>query len=130
VAGAFRASNPNGVALRRKGGAEMPMMQEGPLEHDGFWLNRHTQVRSPRPACGERSDRAAIRVRGALRESEPDERAPHPNPLPAKSGEREQGSIAAAPQPKHIPLYAPPVHIIKLTETREITPCRWVDPDE
>jgi hypothetical protein len=26
--------------------------------------------------------------------------------------------------------YAPPVHRIKLTETREITPCLWVYPDE
>jgi hypothetical protein len=26
--------------------------------------------------------------------------------------------------------YAPPVHMIKLTETREITPYRWVHPDE
>jgi hypothetical protein len=26
--------------------------------------------------------------------------------------------------------YAPPVHMIKLTETREITPYAWVHPDE
>ena len=26
--------------------------------------------------------------------------------------------------------YAPPVHMIKLTEKREITPYRWVHPDE
>jgi hypothetical protein len=26
--------------------------------------------------------------------------------------------------------YEPPVHMIKLTETREITPYRWVHPDE
>jgi hypothetical protein len=26
--------------------------------------------------------------------------------------------------------YAPPVHMIKLTEAREITPCVWVHPDE
>jgi hypothetical protein len=26
--------------------------------------------------------------------------------------------------------YAPPVHMIKLTEKREITPCVWVHPDE
>ena len=26
--------------------------------------------------------------------------------------------------------YAPPVHMVKLTEAREITPCRWVHPDE
>jgi hypothetical protein len=32
------------------------------------------------------------------------EAAPHPNPLPAKSGEREKWSIAAAAQPKLIPL--------------------------
>src|SRR5580704_14760895 len=49
----------------------------------------------PLPACGERSDRAAIRVRGPLRESERRiltlrivERPPHPDPLPAR-GERE-----------------------------------------
>ena len=48
----------------------------------------------PRPACGERSDRIedAIRVRGTLRiltASEFVEAAPHPDPLPAKSGARE-----------------------------------------
>jgi hypothetical protein len=49
----------------------------------------------PLPACGERSDRAAIRVRGLFRESERQifmlrivERSPHPDPLPA-SGARE-----------------------------------------
>jgi hypothetical protein len=26
--------------------------------------------------------------------------------------------------------YAPPVHMIKLTEKREITPYKWVHPDE
>jgi len=26
--------------------------------------------------------------------------------------------------------YAPPVHMVKLTESREITPYRWVHPDE
>jgi hypothetical protein len=26
--------------------------------------------------------------------------------------------------------YAPPVHMIKLTEAREITPYKWVHPDE
>jgi len=26
--------------------------------------------------------------------------------------------------------YAPPVHVIKLTETREITPYIWVHPDD
>jgi hypothetical protein len=26
--------------------------------------------------------------------------------------------------------YSPPVHMIKLTETREITPYVWVHPDE
>jgi hypothetical protein len=26
--------------------------------------------------------------------------------------------------------YAPPVHMIKLTETREIAPYKWVHPDE
>jgi hypothetical protein len=30
-----------------------------------------------------------IRVRGTLRESESVERAPHPDPLPVKNGERE-----------------------------------------
>jgi hypothetical protein len=39
---------------------------------------------------------STIRVRGTLRETELFESAPHPNPLPAKSGEREKPSIAAA----------------------------------
>jgi hypothetical protein len=26
--------------------------------------------------------------------------------------------------------YAPPVHMIRLTETQQITPCKWVRPDE
>jgi hypothetical protein len=39
---------------------------------------------------------STIRVRETLRETERFERAPHPNPLPAKSGEREYPSIAAA----------------------------------
>jgi hypothetical protein len=26
--------------------------------------------------------------------------------------------------------YAPPVHMVKLTETREITPYKWVHPDQ
>ena len=26
--------------------------------------------------------------------------------------------------------YAPPVHMIKLTETRQVTPYKWVRPDE
>ena len=66
-----------------------------------------TNWASPRPACGERSDlRAAkIRVKGTLRESEYVERAPHPSPLrasfarldPAKSGARELTVAAAAP---------------------------------
>ena len=37
----------------------------------------------------------AIRVRGAIRESEYVERAPHPDPLPAKSGEREMAPARA-----------------------------------
>src|SRR5882724_491836 len=67
------------------------------LELDGLWLNRPTHFRSPRPACGERSDCGAIRVRGTLPRGELSERAPHPNPLPAKSGEREKRSVAASP---------------------------------
>src|SRR5712672_2134608 len=39
----------------------------------------------PLPACGERSDRAAIRVRGPCHESERVERPPHPDPLPDRS---------------------------------------------
>jgi hypothetical protein len=63
---------------------------------------------SPLPACGERSDRAAIRVRGPFHESERSlnpwkphefelrtlryvEKPPHPDPLPA-SGEREKSA--------------------------------------
>ncbi len=44
---------------------------------------------SPRP--GLRGEVAAKRrVRGTLHESEPVEKAPHPSPLPAKSGARER----------------------------------------
>jgi peptide/nickel transport system ATP-binding protein len=48
-------------------------------------------ISSPLPARGERSDgiEDAIRMRGAIRESESVERPPRPDPLPA-SGEREQ----------------------------------------
>src|ERR1700688_1321579 len=63
------------------------------LEHDGVVSAQDSD--SPRPVCGERSDCEAIWVRGTLRETECLERAPHPNPLPAKSGEREKRSIAA-----------------------------------
>src|SRR5436305_10292193 len=41
---------------------------------------------SPRPACGERSDCEAIRVRGTIRESECVETPPRPDPLPASGG--------------------------------------------
>src|SRR5262245_36300494 len=61
--------------------------------HDGIELSPLRP--SPLPACGERSDREAIRVRGRLRKSERLEAPPHPvrgfaahHPLPA-SGERE-----------------------------------------
>jgi hypothetical protein len=47
---------------------------------------------SPRAGRGRRA--LARRVRGRFRESEPVERAPHPDPLPA-SGEREQSYCAA-----------------------------------
>ncbi len=50
---------------------------------------------SPLPACGERSDCEAIRVRGRIRESEHVEAPPHPNPLPAR-GERERAVLSAA----------------------------------
>jgi len=59
---------------------------------------------SPRPACGERSDREAIRVRGPLRESELAETPPHHaeigfslgarGPLPAR-GARERAAFDA-----------------------------------
>jgi hypothetical protein len=39
-------------------------------------------------------------------------------------------SAAAANDPCRKGRYAPPVHMIKLTETREITPYLWVHPDE
>ena len=42
---------------------------------------------------GEVAALFARRVRGAIRESEPVERAPHPNPLPAKSGAREKSDF-------------------------------------
>jgi hypothetical protein len=66
---------------------------------------------SPLPACGERSDRAAIRVRGPTQESERleglwqplrahelrrlrrVEAPPHPDPLPARGG-REHGAAS------------------------------------
>jgi hypothetical protein len=44
-------------------------------------------------------------VRGTVRESESADRAPHPDPLPVKNGEREQWSIATAPQTNLIPLW-------------------------
>jgi DNA helicase-2/ATP-dependent DNA helicase PcrA len=47
---------------------------------------------------------AKRRVRGILRESESVERAPHPNPLPVKNGERGQWPIAATPPPNFIQL--------------------------
>src|SRR5207247_5400841 len=62
----------------------------------------HARVRSPRRACGRGRIVLAIRVRGTLRESEPDENPPHPNPLPAR-GKREQWSIAVAPYSKLTP---------------------------
>ncbi|SHK04788.1 hypothetical protein SAMN05444159_2273 [Bradyrhizobium lablabi] len=59
----------------------------------GEWLKsgRHFFLTSPRLRrevgfCAWRK----IRVRGTLRESEFVERAPHPNPLPAKGGAREK----------------------------------------
>jgi len=36
----------------------------------------------------------------------------------------------AAPAAHAATSYKPPVHMIKLTETREITPYTWVHPDE
>ena len=47
---------------------------------------------SPRPACGERSDRAAIPGEGTLREFEPIDRAPRPQPSPR--AERGEGALA------------------------------------
>src|SRR6266446_1284840 len=54
-----------------------------------------------------RSDCEAIRVRGSHRVHlcpEFAEAAPHPNPLPAKSGEREKYRSPLLPQPKLTPL--------------------------
>jgi hypothetical protein len=55
---------------------------------------------------------AKRRVRGIIRESGPVESAPHPNPprasfarLDPASGEREQVSMIAMPQPNLIPLW-------------------------
>src|ERR1700683_3523128 len=56
----------------------------------------HGLSASPRPACGERSDREAIRVRGRFGEAEAlrlVEKPPHPDPLPAR-GAREQHRLA------------------------------------
>jgi hypothetical protein len=62
--------------------------------------------RVPLPACGERSDREAVRVRGRCHRSEPLRIAatpPHPNPLPA-SGEREHAVPAATLRLKTVTL--------------------------
>jgi hypothetical protein len=45
---------------------------------------------APLAGRGRIASSDAIRVRGTLRESELVERAPHPNPLPVKNGERER----------------------------------------
>jgi hypothetical protein len=50
----------------------------------------------------------------------------------AGRGIRQSGSLEAALKCRSCRKgrYAPPVHMIKLTETREITPYPWVHPDE
>ena len=79
------------------------------LKHDGLLVeSADARVRSPRPACGRlRGEVGALLamqsiVRRASGEGDSPrvelaERAPHPNPLPAKSGEREKRLAAAAP---------------------------------
>jgi hypothetical protein len=47
------------------------------------------------PLAGRGRRASARRVRGTLRESECADRAPHPNPLPAKGGERERVSASS-----------------------------------
>jgi crossover junction endodeoxyribonuclease RuvC len=69
---------------------------------------RSAVLASPLPACGERSPTPCLparagevvrgRVRGPLRQSEPVETAPHPDPLPA-SGESEQRRRATCDSP-------------------------------
>src|SRR5689334_22842834 len=48
---------------------------------------------APLAGRGRIASQDAIRVSGTLRESECAEAAPHPNPLPAKSGEREERQL-------------------------------------
>ena len=77
---------------------------------DGAYMRvdpRYCYYCSPRPACGERSDRIedAIRVRGTLRgfichHLRGD--SPSPQPSPRKSGARELTEPAAVPQPNLI----------------------------
>jgi len=90
------------------------------LKHDGLLVeSADARGRSPRPACGRlRGEVGALPamqsiVRRASGEGDSPrvelaERAPHPNPLPAKSGEREKRLAAAAPptQPNLIMPYA------------------------
>jgi hypothetical protein len=57
-------------------------------------MSARSLLTSPR-LRGEVGSPLPIRVRGAIRESEYVERAPHPDPLPAKSGEREMAPARA-----------------------------------
>ena len=60
---------------------------------------------------------------------DPGESASRRHPPTARHAALEAGGFAKMPiMPEG--RYAPPVHMIKLTETREITPYRWVHPDE
>jgi len=102
---ARRTSGGNGPAAGRPvqwetrsgcGAAQPRAMPPGWVRRgaaDSFELNRRAEVQSPRPACGERSDRAAIRVRGShsvLLTIGICGSSPSPQPSPRESGEREK----------------------------------------
>src|SRR6516164_382510 len=77
------------------------------------WAKRSRHVfTSPRTRGGVGA--LARRVKGPLRESEPVEKAPHPDPLPA-SGEREKGRHAAGGNPS---LVLSPACRLKISQIR------------
>src|SRR5260370_20293162 len=82
-------------------GGSNPALGSVSMDIDDLTLVHQTFAQSaplapPRPACGERSDREAIRVRGRFRKSELGGPPPHPDLLPA-SGEKETAEFAARP---------------------------------
>jgi hypothetical protein len=164
VAGTFLASNPSGVASRRKGGCNAPIMS----------------TRSREVIWGGRIMGARIRAEGAREDAQKAIRAADRAEAEAWSLRMEGFGGPAQPSPTigqclngglgwlevecnrcktkaSLPLYAirrprdtplwkleaslkcrscrkgrnaPPVHMIKLTEAREVTPYKWVHPSE